>query len=327
MDSKEVEEATGSSLETATVPETTVEMPQMRIRKSGAELDDFCTSARKNSQSFVIHGIQKSFLDNYPHFSAAVSGPENGNLTLVVQQGEVACLGTSDVCSTAVAAATAGQAFQVSLSNGHLLPGLTAVTGTLGMIEIAMEESTGNGVARVKDVKDPAYVDYAKYGVYLDGKTFARARLGGVTRAITPPELSLMEESGFLQGVSVGIKTSGTKTVLDGGIFQGDVGLHFVIGDRNKALGSVSMAIKMLRSILTENKGKGNESAYGLVADGKLPLIIDVDSVVSQARLHEAGNMSNNISLFSRILNRSYPLRRTFLVSTLSLRVDTARHW
>jgi hypothetical protein len=321
-----VQEATGSSMETATVSASTVDMPQMRIRKSGAELEDFCTSARKNSRSFLIHGIRRSFLDNYPQFAAAVSGPEDRNLTLVVQQGEVACLGTSEICSTAIAVATAGQALQVSLSNGHLLPGLTAVTANLGMVEISEDDSTGNGFQRTKDVKDPANIDFAKYGVYFDGKSFARARIGGVTRAITPPNLDLMDPTVLVQGISVGIKTSGTKTLLDGGIFQSDVGLHCIIGENNKGLGSVSMAIKTLRSILTDNKGKGNESAYGLVADGKLPLIIEVKSVVSQARMNEAGNLSNSVIPLSRILSKSYPLRETFLMSTLSLGEDTVRH-
>ena len=59
-------------------------------------------------------------------------------------------------------------------------------------------------------------VVYAKYGVHLDGKAFERARIGGVTRAITAP----ITDTELLGGVSVGIKTSGKNTILDGGIFQ-----------------------------------------------------------------------------------------------------------
>lgn len=254
----------------------------MRVRKLPEVTEEFCRSANEQGRSFVIQGIRKSFLDNHPRLSASVSASGNDNLTLVVNSGEIACLGTSAMCDQAITTVS-DDATKITLQNGHLLPGLTAVTDSLGMKEIFMEEETGNGVAQVKDIKDPAYIDYAKYGVYLEGKAFVRARLGGVTRAITPPEFPSVDflPSGLLQGVSVGIRTSGTKTLIDGGIFQDEVGLHMVIGPANMGIGSTSMAIKTVRGILTENKGKGNGSAYGLVADGKLPLIITVDSVVS----------------------------------------------
>lgn len=165
----------------------------------------------------------------------------------------------------------------VQLENGQLLPGLTAVTNLIGLKEIATQASTGNGAASVSNVQDLASIDHAKYGVYLDGKGFARARIGGVTRVITPPELG---SDGMLQGVSVGLKTSGTRTLLDGGVFRDDVGLHVAIGDTNKAKGSVSQAIQALRAILRENEGKGNASAYGLVADGQMPLLVSVVNLV-----------------------------------------------
>lgn len=66
--------------------------------------------------------------------------------------------------------------------------------------------------------------------MHLDGKAFKRARIGGVTRAITAP----ITDTELLGGVSVGIKTSGKKTILDGGYFKEDVALHFTIGQEDK---------------------------------------------------------------------------------------------
>ncbi|KAI1861014.1 hypothetical protein JX265_009633 [Neoarthrinium moseri] len=277
LDSKIVYESTGYSMETSSERPDSPE-PIMRLRKSQKESGEFCALAKRKSQSFVISGIRKSFLDHYSDVAASVSVSGNDNLTLVVERGEISCLGMAEACHREVTA-VGNNAINIALQNGHVLPGLTAVTDTLGIKEIYMEPATGNGAADVKDVKNPSYVDYAKYGVFLDGKAFSRARLGGVTRAVTAPDLSTVDDepAGFLRGVSVGIKTSGTKTILDGGIFQGDVGLHVSIGEANKGTGSVSMAVKTLREILAENTGKGNESAYGLVADGKLPLIIQVE--------------------------------------------------
>lgn len=300
LDSKMVQVSTGSSLESLT-GKPAAEAPMMRIRKQPELAEKFCSSAKQQGQSFVVHGIRKSFLDNHPQLSASISSTGNDNLTLVVNGGQIACLGTSTMCGEAITTAS-DDAVIVTLENGHLLPGITAMTDSLGMKEIFMEEVTGNGVAQVKDVKDPAYIDYAKYGVYLDGKAFARARLGGVTRAVTPPEFPSIDFAsvGLLQGVSVGIRTSGTKTILDGGIFQDEVGLHMLIGPSNFGVGSTSMAIKTIRTILRENKGQGNASAYGLVADGKLPLIITVDSVVSD--IENPFSKSNHY--FSRTLSR-----------------------
>ncbi|KAK8046472.1 hypothetical protein PG996_014536 [Apiospora saccharicola] len=235
LKSEDVEHATGSSLDSHTAPSTPSDQPQMRIRKSVGEANDFYALAKKESQSFVIQGIRKSFLDRYPELSRGASpSGEADNLTLVIDKGQFSCLGTQDTCKTAVTsvATAGGQPLHVQLKNGHLLPGLTVVTNLIGLKEMANQASTGNGAASVKDVRDPASIDHAKYGVYLDGKGFARARIGGVTRVITPPELG---SDGMLQGVSVGLRTSGTRTLLDGGIFRDDVGLHVVIGDANKA--------------------------------------------------------------------------------------------
>lgn len=56
-----------------------------------------------------------------------------------------------------------------------------------------------------------------------------------MTKAITAPIAD-----GFAGGVSVGIKTSGKKTILNGGIFQDDVALHFGIGQVRDILSSFS---------------------------------------------------------------------------------------
>ncbi|KAK8066049.1 hypothetical protein PG997_012796 [Apiospora hydei] len=285
LKSEDVEKATGSYLEAHVAPLAPVDVPKMRVRKSETEAKDFCTSAKKKSRSFVIQGIRKSFLDNYPQLSNGI--PPSGmsdNLTLVIDKGQISCLGTHDACRTAVAsvATTNDRPMHVQLQNGYLLPGLTALTDLIGLKEIATQASTGNGAASVKEVRDPASIDHAKYGAYLDGKGFARARIGGVTRVVTPPELG---SDGMLQGVSVGLKTSGTQTILDGGVFRDNVGLHVVIGDKNKAKGSVSQAIQTLRGILLENKGKANESVYGMVADGQMPLLVSVVNLAATQQI------------------------------------------
>ena len=98
-------------------------------------------------------------------------------------------------------------------------------------MEISGDDSTNDGTVSSKSFSlDPQNVVYAKYGIHLEGRAFQRARIGGITRAITAPV-----ENGFLGGVSTGIKTSGKKDILDGGIFEDDVALHFLVGQEAKS--------------------------------------------------------------------------------------------
>jgi imidazolonepropionase-like amidohydrolase len=245
--------------------------PEMRAKPSAAVRTQACSVAQRKS-SFVVSGIRASFLDQESS-PLAVTHQTNGNLTLVISEGTVACLDSASECEESITG-LGDDVFHISLRNGHLSPGLTAVTSKLGMQEIDLEIGTGDGPQNpLADFTNPANIVYAKYGVNLDGKSFARARLGGVTRAISPP----VHIGGLLQGVSTGIRTSGKRTLLDGGIFQDEVALHVWLGDEDRINpGSISAAVQKLRSALKSSKG--NDTVFGSVADGKLPLLIHAQS-------------------------------------------------
>lgn len=104
----------------------------------------------------------------------------------------------------------------------------------------------------------------------------------------------------MLQGVSTGIKTSGKKTILDGGVFKDDVALHFVIGQPDKgevyrpremntsltssesdSIPTVSGAIGTLRRTLIDNASKDN--VYGQAANGSLPIVAHVENKVKHS--------------------------------------------
>ncbi len=276
LDPAKVEESMGpASTRSLTEPEDLA----VRLAIPEEAKRDFCTQATKPKQRFVVSGIRKSLLGNYPELERSASEAGSANLTLVIDDGELVCLDLESRCRHAVAL-LGSDAMHVNLKNGHLAPGLIAISDALGIAEINAEPATGDGSVKPgADVKNAANVDFAKYGVTLEGRAFARARLGGVTRAITAP----LTEGGLVRGVSVGIRTGGEKNLLDGGLWQPDVALHVSLGEDDKTSpGSVSMAIQLLRTILKENTGKGNESVYGLVADGNLPLVILAQSKVCQ---------------------------------------------
>jgi hypothetical protein len=214
------EETVHKSLEKV-LPERLQAKPQMRPKLDPEARLETCRRVRE--EKTVITGITKSYLQNH----AATDGlSPQGNLTLVLDKGKPLCLDTASNCLTH----SSGSTFTVTLQNGHLLPGLTAAVASAGMIEIDMEDQTGDGKVDPKlDPLDPESVVFAKYGVRLDGRAFERARLGGVTRVVSAPL-----GGGFLGGVSVGVKTGGEKTLVDGGVFREDVALHFTLGEDSK---------------------------------------------------------------------------------------------
>jgi imidazolonepropionase-like amidohydrolase len=281
LDQKKVEK---SMKTTFTEPQSpaVAEKPKMRVEIAAQKKEQVCTKAKASETSFIITGIKKTFLDNHPSLQASATSFDGENLALVISNGDVTCLGSEKHCVSAMAAANDESTVRLDLQSGHALPGIIAVSNSLGMIEIVTEPSSGDGYAGANfNSKSPDTITYAKYGVQLRGKAFGRARLGGVTRAISPP----LVEGGLTQGVSVGILTKPGKTLLDGGIFQDDVAFHVYLDETSKVTEkTISNSVNALREILKAGKGGANETLYGSVASGKLPLIVTCENQVSSVQ-------------------------------------------
>lgn len=193
------------------------------MRPDPAEMkEQHCSNIENSGGKITIRGITKSYLE-----TTSAKAAENEILTAVINGGKIICLDTEDQCLSASANSTI-----ITLKNAHILPGLTAVTHGLGLGEIATDPSTGDGEIPSGGLNTDETV-YAKYGIHLDGKSFARARIGGVTKAITAPQ-----SQGFQGGVSVAIKTSGKKNLLNGGIVKDEVAVHFKVGSASKSKSS-----------------------------------------------------------------------------------------
>lgn len=291
--------------------------PAMRATVAHGEREKLCSGSRDQGRGFVISGITRSFLDEFPELltTAAGGAPAKDNFTMVIADGKVACLGTGADCRTAATKLRGSHDDQhvttIELQNGHLSRGLIAVTSSLGIAEISMIPATGDGIVKTSGSEGAAAgVDHAKYGVSLGGeksksKTFARARLGGVTRAVQAP----ITEGGLVVGVSTGMRTGVDSTLLNGGLFQDDVAMHVALGEDAKLnVGAVSVAIEKLRGLiraggkkaLTESaEGDVDEDPWVLVANGSLPLVVKADSNVSLPILVElAGGMVRLITSY-----------------------------
>lgn len=301
------------------------EKPSMRSTISPEVKEEVCTKAQEPGRAFIITGIRKSFLDEYPSLlpSSAQKGSRlddnnnnNNNITLVIDNGQVICLGLSSSSSSHDCDPAEAQLYEThdrenivtfALQNGHLTRGLTTVTSALGIAEIPMDPATGDGLADIVAPKDSTEnsnnVDYAKYGVNLGGphatgtKTFARARLGGVTRAVQAP----MTKGGLIVGVSTGMRTSKQSTLLNGGLFQEDVAMHVALGaDAKDNEGTVSMGIIRLRALVKAGGASGEKGEerlpWAAVANGSLPLVIKADSSVSSLFL----SLPSFLSIYAR---------------------------
>lgn len=192
--------------------------PVLRETVTASEKAKTCEEIEKPNARITITGIKKSYLND--EFTQS-----EGDLTLITEAGKIICFGPSSLCPHTTTGPT------IALQNGYLSPGLTAISVSLGLAEIAMDDSTSDGSISKTSSLDVENVVYAKYGVHLEGRGFVRAKMAGVTRAVTAPI-----SNGFAGGVSTGIKTSGKKSILDGGIFRDDVGLHFLVGQGGKGI-------------------------------------------------------------------------------------------
>ncbi|CAG8948765.1 hypothetical protein HYFRA_00001887 [Hymenoscyphus fraxineus] len=259
--------------------------PIMKKVLTASEKENICGEVEKPGVRVTVTGIRKSYL----HEHDEVEGMDEGNLTMIVEAGKILCFGSSQKCLSE--SSEAGPT--INLQNGYLSPGLKAVSVSLGLSEITMEDTSADGSISKTYSLDAENVVYAKYGIHLEGRGFVRAKLAGVTRAITAPI-----SSGFVGGVSTGIETSGKYSILEGGIFQDDVALHFAIGQGAKAadsLPTISSEIQKLRQILNENKLKDN--IYGKAANGSIPLVVHVENEYDIQQLIRVKQQYNQTNL------------------------------
>ncbi|OJJ97602.1 hypothetical protein ASPACDRAFT_1858361 [Aspergillus aculeatus ATCC 16872] len=281
-----------TTIDQAKFIETTLSAPSSRPQPIITERTSVCDQASRAGANLIITGITKTLIPGlHPQSNA-------DNLTLVLSAGRIACFGPASECLGSAAADSTA----IHLQNGHILPGLTAVTAGLGLQDIIMEPSTGDGIV---SGSTPKTIIYAKHGLHPGGsKDLQRAKLGGITTAITAP-LVTADVPVFLRGVSVAFKVSPSstnntpadetstsdesQTLLDRAVLQPDVGLHIQIGQTGKteSTPTISSQIGLLRRLLAgshhpttssppEQYPQQDMEVYTQVANGTLPLIIHV---------------------------------------------------
>jgi hypothetical protein len=216
---------------------------------------------------FVATGIKQAYIRGGTDLDSITATSEG--LTMVVRDGQITCLAST--CPEEMEAAVNRGVQLRHLENGYVLPGLTLLSPSHGLVEIEAEKSTRDGI--LDNSKNPAEsgnVIYAKDGLTFDGKHLERAHEAGILNLITAP-LS----RGFLDGVSVAFKSGGKNVLEKGAVIQEEVAVHFSIGhDSNGGnTPSISSQIALLRKILTDASNV-TDTLYGRAANGKIPLAI-----------------------------------------------------
>ncbi len=289
-----VEKSTGSSWTQPSAASFPHQIkPQVKYEPDDKTREGICKMVSGTNGNMVISGISRAFLQDYPNLAELALEQftaETGLLQIILEDGKILCAGTLETCKDSRAKIEAKEGHvSLTLTNGHVVPGMTALTNALGAREIATDPDTGDGSAGGQSIADPESVLYAKHAASFDGKGFARARLGGITRAITAP---VTDGPTFVAGVSVEILTSGRKSLLHGGLVQEDVALHVALGDAAiNDEGTGSNGIKKLRKMLSDGVGKNNQTVYGRVATGRLPLLVYAENKV---RANSLGDISTS---------------------------------
>lgn len=221
---------------------------------------------KRKSKSVVFENVAGFYLSGFE-----VQGTPD---RVVVEEGEIACVGKH-------CAVTAEGHDTVDLRGGSFLPGMISTGSHLGLVEIAQEESTWDGVAydplTTKGLYEGVLVrgsDGARFG----GKDLLMAYKEGVTTGVSWPV-----SEHFIAGLAYSFSTSAEHPLEKGAI--GHPGSALVLQlDNGKE--SVSTQIALLRKLLAGEGVKGElAEAFKRVASGDLRLVVAVSSADQIAAL------------------------------------------
>ncbi|KAI8948745.1 amidohydrolase [Xylaria longipes] len=239
--------------------------------------------------NLIISGISRSFITE----EFVSERQERQNLTAVILNGQVACLGT---CTGEIETAQTSSAQTINLKNGYMTRPFTAFGSLIGLNAIDAESATDNSGS-------PDVFSRGVDGLALDTKKLHYALKYGVTRAISSPKYS---DAATHQGTSVGFRTGAKHALENGAVFVDDAAVHYTLDLHAKSGStSISNAVGSLRRKLLEAVESNttasdpfSESAFlQRVVKGSLALAITAHSAdVIAAILKVKSTVDNAIS-------------------------------
>ncbi|PNY25533.1 Uncharacterized protein TCAP_04526 [Tolypocladium capitatum] len=270
LDDSKVKESTGTTLAAAErADDASQSKPQIRYEPEDGLRNETCSLAAEAARKVMVKGIRKVLLENYPELAASVMEQSEEPLDLrqhSLPRAEPG-LRRQDQNLEADGRPEAVPTERTRLAGPHRGDQSTGHEGDCHGRE------TGDGDAKGQEIGDPDSLAYAKHGIGLDDKSFARARMG-------------QSDTGH-HGPHEGVRRHGSRSQrgdshqrqeeppLDGGIVQDDVALHLVLDEGTKAPEDrVGTGVQHLRKMLRDGEGKHNATVYGRVQRGELPLVV-----------------------------------------------------
>ncbi|KAF8925052.1 hypothetical protein BGZ47_003511 [Haplosporangium gracile] len=255
----QIEDVDESEWSTQEAPLRFEEYPDLVAPKA----KDACT---EKSESGVFTGIKKIILNDDEELIS-----QSGDLSVVIEHGEVVCTGHCDRHRAAMKE-SGGPIYNLG-GEGVVLPSLLSVGApNLGLIEIAAEETTGDGHPNLS-----SGIQAAADGLKFGGLHMDEAYKAGVLTGVTAPD-----SEHVVQGFSVAFATGAENALSSKGaaIIKEKVALHVRVGQNAKSVlfPTVSSQIAYLRTSLKKALVSSTNEEFSLVVRGKLPLVIEVDN-------------------------------------------------
>ncbi|PPQ63486.1 hypothetical protein CVT24_005143 [Panaeolus cyanescens] len=232
----------------------------------------------KTGDIVLFTNVSKVFTRNGYDIQEMTSKSQ-GAVDVLIQGAEIICIGAGVSCGTG----NYSSAHKVDLQGGSISPSLLSFGSHLALNHIDAESSTNDGVVNnILLTESPSIAGEGALIRAVDGLQFSTrdaliAHKSGVTIGVSAPS-----SKGFLAGLGVAFRTGAPHRLARGAIVQEVTSLHIEI-DSSKA--SISTQIGALRSLLSGG-AKGSQMVFfEQVADGKLPLVIQVQSADIMATL------------------------------------------
>ncbi|KAI1784103.1 hypothetical protein LXA43DRAFT_902257 [Ganoderma leucocontextum] len=226
-----------------------------------------------NVSSFWSHsGTAENVTDLFAQYGQAE--PEQGG-TVVAQDGNVICFARGPSCNEHFARPGAEI---VDLQGGAIQPGLVAYGTALGLTEIPAEPSTSDGYVKDPLEGQPAlfgaggYVAKAVDGLQFGTRDALLAYRAGVTVSVSSPS-----HLPWLSGLSTAFSLGAAHKLERGAIVRDVAAVHASLSHGDPDL-SISTKIAAMRRLLTQDVGGELGEWFKKVANGTLPLVVNVAS-------------------------------------------------
>ncbi|PBK72727.1 carbohydrate esterase family 9 protein [Armillaria solidipes] len=249
---------------------------------------------RKEDRKIVFYNVKEVWTrdsngDLEEIFPSPTDPDMNGRGRVVVERGNLICVGGNDMCL----ASEYDAVDYINLHGGSISPGLHAYGTSLGLEEIPSEPSTGDGHSVHNPFMDDIpqilhdvggvtrAVDALSFGTrnakvaYRSGVTAATSFLAGPQGAHTR----------VILGLSTTFRTGSAHSMQYGAVIQDVTALHIAIAP---TLGvGVSDQVAALRHLLFGWESTETETGlwFKRAAEGEVPLVIDVNSADIMATL------------------------------------------